>query len=177
MKSLKTLVSLSALAVCMGAASMANAAASLRTPFTHCRYHHRDFAFFLWPVTCGITSPALLQVVWRLFLPVSPVAACALPVEKYPTRLGVDRHQSDAGTSSGVGYTIAKSAVPATDCGGTIINATYNNATNTLAITGETLTGHTTGTSIKTALLKPDRQCAGCDHCSVMQSFQRVDYP
>jgi hypothetical protein len=128
MKSLKTLVSLSALAVCMGAASMANAfSISPKHSFsTTARYHHHDFAVVLWRcvnVRCDFTgnvdatgaaiSPACL----------TGGGLCSL---KNITRLGVELPPgATSGSVTNVGYTIAGSLIVPAPPGPSTIAVAY----------------------------------------------------
>jgi|CXWL01.1.fsa_nt_gi hypothetical protein len=153
MKSLKTLVSLSALAVCMGAASMANAVSiSPNGPFTTSAgtIVVQSPSSFGAAVTCGITFSGTVAggVATISSASLTGGGLCGLPTLKNIPSPGwvLTATSLTTGTVSGVGYTIAKSLLfPATDCGANTINGTWNNSTNSLAIAGQTLTGHTTG--------------------------------
>ncbi|WP_411388788.1 alkane oxidation protein activator PraB [Pseudomonas sp. MPB23] len=156
MKSLKTLVSLSALVVCMGAASMANAfSISPNGSFstTGGTITITSPSSFGAAVTCGINFSGTITggVATISSASLTGGGLCGLPVLKNIPSPGwvLSATSLTTGTVSGVGYTIAKSLLfPATDCGGTdVLNATYDNGTNTLTLTNQTLTGHTTGSS------------------------------
>ncbi|KAA8563474.1 hypothetical protein FX985_03543 [Pseudomonas extremaustralis] len=152
MKSLKTLVSLSALAVCMGAASAANAfSISPNGPFSaNGTISVQSPSSFGATVNCGVTFGGTVASGIATITSASLTGGglCALPTLKnIPTPGWVLTPTSlTGGTVSGVGYTIASSFLfPATDCGPTTINVNYNNTTHVLSAAGQTLTGHTTG--------------------------------
>lgn len=145
MKSLKTLVSLSALAVCMGAASMANAV-SITTPpgqpntFTATgSLTVKSPSSFQQPITCtvkfggsvtgGIASIATVTVS-------GSNALCGLPrITGTPWTLTAT---SLSGTTGGgnvtnVGYSIPGTLLyPASNCGPSTVTVSYNNTTGVL---------------------------------------------
>ena len=154
MKSLKTLVSLSALAVCMGAASMANAVSiSPDGAFSTSSgtIVVKSPSSFGAAVTCDITFKGNVTsgVATINDAKLTGGGLCDLPVLKnIPTPGWVLTATSlSGGTVTNVGYTITKPLIPLTDCGPDTINVTWNNSTHALTANNQTLTGHTSGTS------------------------------
>lgn len=141
MKSMKTLVSLSALTICLGAVSMANAATispageTFSTPASTISVSSP--ASLNAPVNCGITFTGTVAANGSSAsitgATVSGGGLCAVPVllglpwTLTPTGTGPSVF---AGTVSGVNFKIVNdcATTPAT------INVTFNNATNTLSI-------------------------------------------
>ncbi|PQZ93429.1 MULTISPECIES: alkane oxidation protein activator PraB [Pseudomonas] len=154
MKTLKALVSLSALAVCMGAASMANAfSISPNGPFTTSAgsLTVQSPSSFGAAVTCGITFSGNVAggVATITSASLTGGGLCALPTLKNIPSPGwvLSATSLSTGTVTNVGYTIARSLLfPATDCGANTLTGSFNNSTNVLTITNQPLTGHTTGT-------------------------------
>ncbi|TFY90513.1 protein activator of alkane oxidation PraB [Pseudomonas kairouanensis] len=153
MKSLKTLVSLSALVVCMGAASMASAVSiSPNGSFTTTGGSITVLSpsSFGAAVTCGINFSGTIAggVATITSASLTGGGLCALPTLKNIPSPGwvLSATSLTTGSVTNVGYTIARSLLfPATDCGPDTLTGTYDNATNKLTITNQPLTGHTTG--------------------------------
>ena len=132
MKSLKTLVSLSALAVCMGAASMANAYSitpvnsSFTAPGT---ISVKSPSSFQATVNCGATFTGNVDasgVAKITGVAVTGGGLCALPkITGLPWTLTATG--AAAGSVSNVGYTIAASVLyPASNCGPSTITVGYS---------------------------------------------------
>ncbi|WP_339415903.1 MULTISPECIES: alkane oxidation protein activator PraB [unclassified Pseudomonas] len=149
MKSLKTLVSLSALAVCMGAASMANAASiSPEGPFTTTAGSIvvQSPSSFGGSVTCGITFSGTVSggVATITNAALTGGGLCALPTLKSIPSPGWVLTASSAteGKVANVGYTIKKTfIIPGTDCGPSSINVTWNASSHTLTAANQPLSG------------------------------------
>ncbi|MDB1112333.1 protein activator of alkane oxidation PraB [Pseudomonas extremaustralis] len=132
MKSLKTLVSLSALAVCMGAASMANAysISPVNTSFTAPgTISVKSPSSFQATVNCGATFTGNVDatgVAKITGVSVTGGGLCSLP-----TITGLPWTLTATGATSGsvtnVGYTIAGSLIfPASNCGPSTIAVAYS---------------------------------------------------
>lgn len=152
MKSLKTLVSLSALAVCMGAASMANAVSiSPNGAFTTSggTIVVKSPSSFGAAVSCGITFSGTVTAGIATITGASLTGGglCALPTLKNIPSPGwvLTATSLSGGTVTNVGYTISNALFPRTDCGPDTINVTFNNSTHVLTAANQPLTGHTTG--------------------------------
>lgn len=149
MKSLKTLVSLTALAVCMGAASMATAASiSPEGPFTTTAGSIvvQSPSSFGGSVTCGITFSGNVSggVATINNAALTGGGLCALPALKSIPSPGwkLTALSGAAGQVENVGYTIRKTIVlPGTDCGASTISVAWNPATHTLTAANQALSG------------------------------------
>lgn len=143
MKSLKTLVSLSALVACMGAASMANAvsispasgAFSATGSLTV-----KSPSSLQFPITCsvkfdGAVSGGIASINTVTVSGSNPL--CALPqITGTPWTLTAT---SLSGTTGGgnvtnVGYSIPAAGYPASNCGPSTVVVAYNNSTKVLTI-------------------------------------------
>ncbi|MEB2648908.1 alkane oxidation protein activator PraB [Pseudomonas sp. MYb541] len=142
MKSLKTLVSLTALTVCMGAASMANAASiTPNGPFTTNAgtIVVTSPSSLGAPVTCGITFGGTVAggVATITSAALTGGGLCSLPTLKNIPSPGwvLTATSFNAATGAGlgtvtnVGWTVA---FPASNCGAGSINVVWNQATHTL---------------------------------------------
>ncbi|AQT94731.1 MULTISPECIES: alkane oxidation protein activator PraB [Pseudomonas] len=152
MKSLKTLVSLSALAVCMGAASMANAysispvSTSFTAPGT---ISVKSPSSFQATVNCGATFTGNVDatgVAKITGVAVTGGGLCALPkITGLPWTLTATGPA--AGSVTNVGYTIASSILyPASNCGPSTITVGYSGGVLTAA--NQTLSGSCTVVSL-----------------------------
>ncbi|QDH65796.1 MULTISPECIES: alkane oxidation protein activator PraB [Pseudomonas] len=152
MKSLKTLVSLSALAVCMGAASMANAYSitpvnsSFTAPGT---ISVKSPSSFQATVNCGATFTGNVDasgVAKITGVAVTGGGLCALPkITGLPWTLTATG--ASAGSVSNVGYTIAASVLyPASNCGPSTITVGYSGGV--LTASNQTLSGSCTVVSL-----------------------------
>lgn len=152
MKSLKTLVSLSALAVCMGAASMANAYSitpvnsSFTAPGT---ISVKSPSSFQATVNCGATFTGNVDasgVAKITGVAVTGGGLCALPkITGLPWTLTAAG--AAAGSVSNVGYTIAASVLyPASNCGPSTITVGYSGGV--LTASNQTLSGSCTVVSL-----------------------------
>nr|WP_314563524.1 alkane oxidation protein activator PraB [uncultured Pseudomonas sp.] len=142
MKSLKTLVSLSALAVCMGAASMASAATI--TPegsFTTSAgtIVVTSPSSFGAPVTCGITFGGTVKDGKATITAASLTGGglCNLPTLKNIPAPGWGLSITSFNAASGLGAGVVNNvgwtvAFPASNCGAGSINVNWNQATHTL---------------------------------------------
>jgi hypothetical protein len=156
MKSLKTLVSLTALTVCMGAASMANAfSISPEGTFTTSTGSITVLSpSSSLPVTCPITFSGKVTggVATITGATVGGSGLCALPVLKNIPTPGwvLTATSASAGTVTNVGYTIAglPPIIPASNCGATTINVAWNGGTHTLSASGQPLSGSCTVQSL-----------------------------
>lgn len=153
MKGIKTLVSAAAIAVCLGATSMANAfSITPDGPFstTAGTIVVQSPSSFGAAVTCGITFNGTVSggIATISGASLTGGGLCGLPSLKNIPSPGwvLKATSATTGTVDNVGYTIAKSLLfPATDCGSNTINVTWNGATHVLNAAGQGLTGHTTG--------------------------------
>lgn len=149
MKSLKTLVSLTALTVCMGAASMANAASiSPEGPFTTTggTIVVQSPSSFGGSVTCGITFSGNVSggVATINNAALTGGGLCGLPTLKNIPSPGwvLTASSGTTGKVANVGYTIKKTIViPATDCGPSSIDVTWDPAAHTLTAANQALSG------------------------------------
>ncbi|KRP70747.1 protein activator of alkane oxidation PraB [Pseudomonas paralactis] len=152
MKSLKTLVSLSALAVCMGAASMANAYSispvnsSFTAPGT---ISVKSPSSFQATVNCGATFTGNVNasgVAQITGVSVTGGGLCALPkISGLPWVLSATGPA--AGSVTNVGYNIAASVLyPASNCGPSTIAVGYSGGV--LTATNQTLSGNCTVVSL-----------------------------
>lgn len=152
MKSLKTLVSLTALTVCMGAASMASAASiSPEGPFTTTggSIVVQSPSSFGGSVTCGITFSGTVSagVATITNAALTGGGLCALPTLKSIPAPGwvltaLPDTDGKKGKVANVGYTIKKTIIiPATDCGISTINVDWNPTTHTLTANNQALSG------------------------------------
>ena len=152
MKSLKTLVSLSALAVCMGAASMANAYSitpvnsSFTAPGT---ISVKSPSSFQATVNCGATFTGNVDasgVAKITGVAVTGGGLCALPkITGLPWTLTATG--AAAGSVSNVSYTIAASVLyPASNCGPSTITVGYSGGV--LTASNQTLSGSCTVVSL-----------------------------
>ncbi|NVZ12348.1 MULTISPECIES: alkane oxidation protein activator PraB [unclassified Pseudomonas] len=151
MKSLKTLVSLTALTVCMGAASMASAAtitpngAFTTNAGTIVVTSPSSLGL---PVTCGITFSGTVTggVATITGATLTGGGLCAVPVLKnipspgwvltataFNAGTGIG-----AGTVTGVGWTIT----PGSDCGPSPLTVAWNQSTHTLSASSQTVSGN-----------------------------------
>jgi len=136
MKSLKTLVSLSALAVCMGAASMANAYSI--TPVN---------SSFTAPGTISVKSPSSFQATVNCGATFTGNvdASGVAKITGLPWTLTATG--AAAGSVSNVGYTIAASVLyPASNCGPSTITVGYSGGV--LTASNQTLSGSCTVVSL-----------------------------
>ncbi|BBP76918.1 alkane oxidation protein activator PraB [Pseudomonas gingeri] len=133
MKGIKTLVSATAIAVCLGAASMANAATIVSS--------NSDGSFsatgsitvkspssFQAPVTCPVTASGTVSGGVATITSFSTTAGgglCALPNFKNLPSPGwvITASTTTTGTISNVGYTIT--SIPSTNCGPSTINVAW----------------------------------------------------
>ncbi|AUO23931.1 MULTISPECIES: alkane oxidation protein activator PraB [unclassified Pseudomonas] len=160
MKSLKTLVSLTALTVCMGAASMASAASfsPIGASITaNGSITVKSPSSFQQPVTCNILFQGVVNADGTANINSATVSGsnslCALPkMTNLPWKLSAT--SVTAGTVTNVGYTIAGAPpiIPATNCGPTTIAvglaSTASPASSTITATNQTLTGSCTVVSL-----------------------------
>lgn len=148
MKSLKTLVSLSALAVCMGAASMANAVSlsPLNTGFTATgTIVTKSPSSFQIPITCNVTFTGSVNSA-GLGIITSAVVSGSSDVCSYPqtspylpwTLTATSLSGAAAlGTVAGVGFNINHAPLPVTTCGPSVISVGYSNTTHVLTASGQ----------------------------------------
>jgi len=149
MKSLKTLVSLSALAVCMGAASMANAVSlsPLNTGFTAAgTITVKSPTSFQAAITCDVTFTGNVDGVGKGQITGDVVGGsndlCHRPViTGTPWVLSATSLSGvvAAGNVTGVGYNITLPPLPATACGPSTITVGYNNTSHVLTATNQPL--------------------------------------
>lgn len=152
MKSLKSLVSLSALAVCMGAASMAHAYSispvnsSFTAPGT---IAVKSPSSFQGTVNCNATFTGNVNasgVALITGVTVSGGGLCALPkITGLPWTLTATG--AATGSVTNVGYTIAASVLyPASNCGPSTIAVSYSGGV--LSASNQTLSGNCTVSSL-----------------------------
>lgn len=146
MKSLKTLVSLSALAVCMGAASMANAfsISPVNSSFAATgTLTVKSPSSFQQNVTCNVTFNGSVDSAGVANIATVTVGGsnslCSLPqITGTPWALKATSLSGTTGTGtvSGVGYTIAGAPpiIPASNCGPSTVTVSYNNTTKVLTL-------------------------------------------
>lgn len=142
MKSLKTLVSFTALAVCMGAASMANAVSisPINSNFSATgSLTVKSPSSFQVPVTCDVKFDGSVNGVGVASITKVTVSGtnnlCKLPqITGVPWTLTAATLAGTAGTGNvtNVGYTIAASIFPASNCGPSTVAVAYNNTTGVL---------------------------------------------
>ncbi|SDR16155.1 hypothetical protein SAMN04490186_3699 [Pseudomonas grimontii] len=143
MKSLKTLVSLSALAVCMGAASMANAVsiAPVSSNFSASgSLTVKSPSSFQLPITCDVKFDGSVNNVGIASITKVTVSGsnnlCKLPqITGVPWTLTATSLSgtSGSGNVTNVGYTIPASVLyPASNCGPSTVTVAYNNSTGVL---------------------------------------------
>ncbi|WP_082340984.1 alkane oxidation protein activator PraB [Pseudomonas sp. MIACH] len=163
MKSLKTLVSLSALAVCMGAASMANAfsLSPINTPFTAAgTIVVKSPSSLQVPVTCSVTFTGNVTAAGEGSITGVTVGGsnslCGLPqIQGTPWTLkatgltGVNA----TGTVDNVGYKITATGVIPSNCGLSTIVVGYNNTTKVLTATNQPLAGSCTVQSLSVTVV------------------------
>lgn len=152
MKSFKTLVSLTALAACMGAASMANAfsispvSTSFTAPGT---ISVKSPSSFQATVNCGATFTGNVDatgVAKITGVSITGGGLCALPkITGLPWTLTATA--AAAGNVTNVGYTIASTILyPASNCGPSTIAVGYSGGV--LTATNQTLSGSCTVVSL-----------------------------
>jgi len=150
MKSLKTLVSLTALAVCMGAASMASAATITPDgPFSTSAgtIVVKSPSSFGAAVTCGITFTGNVSggVATINGATLTGGGLCGLPtLTNIPWVLTAT--SPTVGTVTNVGYKI--SSIPATNCGPTTIAVAWNAGSKKLTAANQSLSGNCTVVSL-----------------------------
>ncbi|MBN2992553.1 protein activator of alkane oxidation PraB [Pseudomonas cedrina subsp. fulgida] len=145
MKSLKTLVSLSALAVCMGAASMANAVSIAPVSSTFSASGSltvKSPSSFQLPITCDVKFDGTVNGAGIASINTVTVSGsnnlCKLPkITGVPWTLTATTLSGSAGTGNvtNVGYTIPGSVFPASNCGPATVAVSYNNGTGVLTAT------------------------------------------
>jgi len=152
MKGIKTLVSVTAIAVCLGAASMASASAITPDgPFstTAGSITVTSPSSFGGSITCGInfTGTVTGGIASVTGASLTGGGLCGVPVlTGLPWTLTAT--SGTTATVTGVGYNIAKTFLyPATQCGPSPLNLSWNATSKVLSLasTPQTLTGHTTG--------------------------------
>ena len=159
MKSLKTLVSLSALAVCMGAASMANAfsLSPINTPFTASgTIVVKSPSSVQVPVTCNVTFTGNVDSAGEGKITGVTVGGsnslCALPqIQGTPWTLKAN--SLTTGTVDNVGYKITKAGLIPSNCGLSTIAVNYNNATQVLTASNQPLAGSCTVQSLNVTVV------------------------
>lgn len=155
MKSLKTLLSLTALTVCMGAASMANAFSitpvgtsftapgtiSVKSPSSYQATVNCDATF-----SGSVGSTGIVSITGVTVGGSNPL--CSLPdITGLPWTLTAT--SLAGGTVTNVGYTIASSFIyPASNCGPSTIAVAYSNATGILSASNQALSGSCTVVSL-----------------------------
>ncbi|MFC3942843.1 protein activator of alkane oxidation PraB [Pseudomonas gingeri NCPPB 3146 = LMG 5327] len=153
MKGIKTLVSVTAIAACLGAASMATASTiNPDGPFstTAGSITVRSPSSFGGAITCGITFTGTVTggVASITGASLTGGGLCGVPVlTGLPWTLTATSGTTASVTN--VGYNIAKTFLyPATQCGPSPLSLNWNATSHvlSLATAGQTLTGHTTGT-------------------------------
>ncbi|WP_430443949.1 MAG: alkane oxidation protein activator PraB [Pseudomonas piscis] len=166
MKGIKTLVSATAIAVCLGAASMANAASIVFDNGTNPPILSGNFttpggsitvrspSSFGAPVTCNINfsgsiNNGIASITGATVSGSNPL--CSLPkITGLPWTLTAN--STTAGTVTNVGYSI--SSFPSTNCGPTTIAVAWSNTTNSLSLsTPQSLAG---GCTVDVLNAKPD---------------------
>lgn len=163
MKSLKTLVSLSALAVCMGAASMANAVSlsPINTGFTATgSITVKSPSSIQIPVTCSVTftgnvDGSGLGKITDVVVGGSN-SLCNLPqtTNKPWTLTATSLTAPTAvGNVTNVGYNITASGVIPSNCGPSTINVGYNNTTKVLTASNQPLSGSCTVQSLSVTVV------------------------
>ncbi|EPL07146.1 protein activator of alkane oxidation PraB [Pseudomonas sp. TH05] len=163
MKGIKTLVSAAAIAVCLGAASMASAASIIIKdpdaptgpvdgPFSTSagQIVVKSPSSLQAPVTCGITFTGNVSggIATINGASLTGGGLCALPVLKNIPSPGwvLTASSLTNGTVTNVGYTIA--SFPSTNCGPNTIAVTWNESTKTLSGSNIGLTGNCTIVSL-----------------------------
>ncbi|MGF6094643.1 alkane oxidation protein activator PraB [Pseudomonas sp. 18175] len=163
MKSLKTLVSLSALVVCMGAASMASAVSlsPLNTNFTAAgTIVVKSPSSFQLPITCNVTFTGNVDNVGLGKITGVAVSGssslCGLPqITGTPWTLTATTLTAPTavGTVDNVGYTISGSGLIPSNCGPSTIAVAYNNTTKVLTATNQSLAGSCTVQSLSVTVV------------------------
>lgn len=154
MKSLKTLVSLTALTVCMGAASIASAASlspinsNFTAPGTIVVKSPSSLQI---PVTCNVTFTGSINGSGVASITGAVVGGsnslCSLPqITGLPWILTAN--SLTTGTVTNVGYKITASGVIPSNCGPSTINVGYTNSTQVLTATNQPLANSCTVQSL-----------------------------
>ncbi|MCU7646368.1 alkane oxidation protein activator PraB [Pseudomonas piscis] len=146
MKGIKTLVSATAIAVCLGAASMANAATIVPNgAFTTSAgtIVVKSPSSFGAPVTCGITFSGNVSggVATITGASLTGGGLCGLPKLKNIPSPGWVLTANDLtnGTVTNVGFTVA---FPASNCGASTIAVKWDPATKTISANNQALSGN-----------------------------------
>ncbi|WP_226477123.1 alkane oxidation protein activator PraB [Pseudomonas sp. MWU16-30323] len=157
MKSLKTLVSLTALTVCMGAASMANAVSisPINTDFTAGgTISVKSPSSLQLPITCNATFTGHVDgsgVASITNVVVSGSSAlCGYPnITGLPWTLTASAVAApNNGNVTNVGYTITKTGIIPSTCGPNTITVSYDNSSHILSAANQSLTGSCTVVSL-----------------------------
>ncbi|MGC6372004.1 alkane oxidation protein activator PraB [Pseudomonas sp. K2I15] len=154
MKSLKTLVSLTALTVCMGAASMANAfsLSPINSNFTAPgTISVKSPSSLQLPITCNVTFTGTINGSGVASINGAAVSGsnslCSLPqITGLPWILTATG--SAGGSVTNVGYNITASGVIPSHCGPSTITVGYNNTSQVLTATNQALAGSCTVQSL-----------------------------
>ncbi|MGY2196428.1 alkane oxidation protein activator PraB [Pseudomonas gingeri] len=156
MKGIKTLVSATAIAVCLGAASMANAVsitpAGTYSPLASGTITVKSPSSLQAAVTCNISFDGTVNADGTVDITGASVSGsnqlCGLPKMKIPPAWKLTATSLTGSTAVGnvtnVGYTITFPPFPATNCGPSTIAVAFDNTTHKLTASNQALSGSCT---------------------------------